>query len=147
MSTAIVPLAEYLSTVYEADCDYVDGVVEERNAGERTHSWTMSLVASDLLTRYAPSGREVLIALRVQVSPTRIRVPDICLTLSDPGEEILTNPPYLCIEIIAPEDRVTRLAVRIQDYLSMGVPNVWVIDPVTRQAYTATPEQGLREVK
>jgi hypothetical protein len=29
----------------------------------------------------------------------------------------------------------------------MGVPYVWVIDPYTRQAYTATAADGLREVK
>ena len=29
----------------------------------------------------------------------------------------------------------------------MGVPSVWVIDPETRQAYIATPAEGLRQVK
>jgi hypothetical protein len=29
----------------------------------------------------------------------------------------------------------------------MGVPNVWVLDPLTRQAYIATAADGLREVK
>jgi hypothetical protein len=28
-----VSLEEYLSTDYEPDCDYVDGVLEERNVG------------------------------------------------------------------------------------------------------------------
>ncbi len=33
-----VPLQQYLSHTYEPDCDYVDGNLEERNAGERTHA-------------------------------------------------------------------------------------------------------------
>ena len=33
-----VALEEYLSTVYEPDCDYVDGELEDRNAGEHDHS-------------------------------------------------------------------------------------------------------------
>jgi hypothetical protein len=41
MSTAraLISLEEYLSTVYEVDCDYVDGEVLERNTGDRDHSW------------------------------------------------------------------------------------------------------------
>jgi hypothetical protein len=29
----------------------------------------------------------------------------------------------------------------------MGVPYVWLLDPATRRAYTATAAEGLREVK
>ena len=38
MATAtLVSLEEYLKTSYEPDCDYVDGVLEERNLGEWNH--------------------------------------------------------------------------------------------------------------
>ena len=42
---------------------------------------------------------------------------------------------------------MSRLEIRIQDYLQMGVSHVWVLDPLTRQAYIATAADGLREVK
>ena len=42
---------------------------------------------------------------------------------------------------------MSRLEVRINDFLAMGVPYVWVLDPQTKQAYAATPAEGLREVK
>ena len=42
---------------------------------------------------------------------------------------------------------MSRVEVRINDFLKMGVNTVWVIDPVTRQAYTANAAEGLREVK
>ena len=42
---------------------------------------------------------------------------------------------------------MSRIEVRIQDYLKMGVPYVWVLDPRTKQAYVATTADGLREVK
>ncbi|HKE23787.1 MAG TPA: hypothetical protein VKB88_15585 [Bryobacteraceae bacterium] len=35
---ALVSVDEYLRTVYEPDGDYVDGVVLERNAGEKSHA-------------------------------------------------------------------------------------------------------------
>ena len=34
-----VSVEEYLSTVYEHDCEYVDGVIEERDLGEFEHSF------------------------------------------------------------------------------------------------------------
>lgn len=42
---------------------------------------------------------------------------------------------------------MSRLEVRINDYLAMGVRYAWIIDPETRQAFTATAAEGLREVK
>lgn len=145
-STA-VPLAEYLATVYEPDCDYVDGELEERNGGEFTHARLQGRIILYLLTRYESQGIEAFPELRIQVSPSRFRIPDVCVTIGNPGEEILTKPPFLCIEILSPEDRMSRLEVRIQDFLQMGVPHVWVLDPLTRQAYIATATDGLREVK
>jgi Uma2 family endonuclease len=69
------------------------------------------------------------------------------VVLGNPGEQVLTKPPFLCIEILSPEDRMRRVKIRIADYLSMGVPYVWVLDPQTRQAYFATTTKALREVK
>jgi hypothetical protein len=35
---ALVSIGEYLATVYRPDCDFVDGVIEERNWGENDHA-------------------------------------------------------------------------------------------------------------
>jgi Uma2 family endonuclease len=59
----------------------------------------------------------------------------------------LTKPPFLCIEVLSPEDRMKRVQERINDYLEMGVAYVWVLDPGTRKAYSATAAEGLREIK
>jgi Uma2 family endonuclease len=85
--------------------------------------------------------------LRVQVKAKRFRIPDVCVVLGDPGEQILTKPPFLCIEILSPEDRISRIKDRVNEYLAMGVPYVWVLDPQTRQTYFATQTEEWREVK
>jgi Uma2 family endonuclease len=69
------------------------------------------------------------------------------VTVGEPGEEVLTKPPFICVEILSPEDRMSRVQTRINDYLAMGVPYVWVLDPETKQAFTATAVTGLQEVK
>ena len=142
-----ISLEQYLATSYEPDCDFVDGELEERNLGGRTHARLQLRVGSYLLGCYESAGVAVFTELRVRVSATRYRIPDVCATLGDPGEEVLTRPPFLCVEILSPEDRMSRIEIRIQDYLGMGVPFVWILDPLTKQAYVATTAEGLREVK
>jgi Uma2 family endonuclease len=144
----LISVEEYLATSYRPDCDYVDGVVEERNLGELDHGWLQGLLIAYFFARRKEWGISVIPELRVQVKPTRFRVPDVCVVLGGkPAEQILTKPPFLCIEILSPEDRMSRVEERIDDYLAMGVPYVWVLDPATRRAYVATAADGLREVK
>jgi Uma2 family endonuclease len=146
ISRPFITVEEYLASSYEPDCDYVDGHVEERNLGERVHG-RLQLRVALMLNGQAPQNAEVLPEVRVQVKPSRFRVPDICIAVDDSDEPILTKPPFLCIEVLSPEDRMSRIEARIQDYLEMGVPYVWVLDPQTKQAYVATAADGLREVK
>lgn len=143
----LVSVEEYLSTVYQPDCDYVDGEVLERNMGERDHAWLQSAAISHFFVRRTEWDITVLTEMRVQVKPNRFRIPDICIVLGDTQEHILSKPPFLCIEILSPEDRWSRVEARINDFLAMGVPFVWVLDPETKQAFIATPKDGLREVK
>jgi len=146
-SGTLISVEEYLASAYEPDCDYVDGRVEERNLGEFTHASLQAALTAFLISMYREQGLMVATELRVQVKASRFRVPDICVMLGDPGEEILTRPPFLCIEILSPEDRMSRVETRINDFLEMGVKYVWVLDPYTKQAFTATAADGLREVK
>ena len=79
---------------------------------------------------------EVLPEQRIQISPTRFRVPDICLvSLDQPVEQILTKPPLACIEILSPEDTLRRMQDRIDDYRKFGVTSIWILDPATQRGY------------
>ena len=37
-----------------------------------------------------------------------------------------------------PQDRIHRMQERIDDYVRMGVPHIWLIDPLSRHAWIAT---------
>ena len=71
----------------------------------------------------------------------------IRLSCSIQASASLQSRPSCASKSYPPEDRMSRIEARINDYLAMGVPYVWVLDPETRQAYIATPAEGLREVK
>jgi Uma2 family endonuclease len=143
----LISVEEYLATSYRPDCDYVDGEVVERNLGTRDHAWLQAAITAYFFNRRRQWNVTVFTELRIRVKPTRVRIPDVCVILGDTQERILTKPPFICIEVLSPEDRLKRVQERITDYFEMGVPYVWVLDPETRQAYAATPAEGLREVK
>jgi Uma2 family endonuclease len=136
MATTQVSLEEYLRTDYEPDCDYVDGELEERNVGEKEHSIVQAFFIK-WLAKYEEQWKlEACPGIRMRVSPTRMRVADIAiLPLDAPFEGVLTRPPIAIIEVLSPEDRVSRYQQRLDDYCAMGVTNVWVIDPMRHKAF------------
>ena len=146
-STTLVSVAEYLSTSYSPDREYIDGVVLERNLGERDHSGLQTALSSWLYSRRKELGIWVYVEQRVQVKATRFRVPDICvLTGPKPEEQIFTRPPFICIEILSKDDRMAEMLERINDYVAFGVRYVWLVNPATRRAWVYTAE-GSHEVK
>ena len=143
---ALVPVEEYLKTSYRPDCDYIDGKVRERNTGERDHSRMQGLLFAYLFLREKQWGISVFPEQRVQVKPTRFRIPDLCVVLGFPDEQIFRKPPFLCIEILSPVDTVQSLQDRIDDYLAFGVPYVWVVNPQSLRGWIYTNE-GAHEAK
>jgi Uma2 family endonuclease len=131
----LVSVEEYLRTSYSPDCDYVDGIVEERNLGERDHAWIQTQIASWITSKFRHTGIAGIVEWRFQTSPTRFRVPDVVVVRGKPDEKILTKPPLVCIEILSPDDRLSRINARIKEYLDFGVPAVWLVDPEEKKVW------------
>ena len=141
-----ISVREYLSTSYRPDCDYVDGEVLERNWGDYDHARLQGKVSFFFFVREKQWHNCAYLELRLRVSRTRFRVSDVCVFADKPEEQIPTKPPTLCVEILSPEDTMSRMLERIQDYLTFGVTHVWVLDPRTKRAYDCTAT-GMQEAK
>jgi Uma2 family endonuclease len=144
-SRTLISVEEYLRTNYRPDRDYVDGEVQERLSGEKNHGKVQKAVLLQLAALENELGIFVIPEQRVQVSPTRFRVPDVCVMRTEPKEQVFHDAPFLCVEILSPEDRVGRVQERVDDYIAMGVAYVWVIDPHTKRAWAITAKEGWRE--
>jgi Uma2 family endonuclease len=142
-----ISVDEYLRTSYRPDCDYVDGQVLERNLGERDHSRPQGLICAFFFSREKEWRIVVLPEQRVQVKSHRFRIPDVCvLCEDDPDEAVVHAPPLICIEILSKDDTFKSVTERLDDYLALGVPNVWVIEPHTRRGYVYSAD-GFLEAK
>jgi Uma2 family endonuclease len=143
----LVSVEEYLSTAYHPDRDYVDGELLERNMGEYDHGWTQLAIGSWLWVRAAGLHICPLTKVRLQVTATRFRIPDIMVLSGDaPRDPIIRTAPLLCIEILSRDDTMRAIMGRIQDYLAMSVPVCWIVDPIDRVAWIAE-SNGLHDVK
>lgn len=73
-------------------------------------------------------------------------VPDIIAIHGKFKGRYPTSAPELCIEILSPDDRLTKAFEKAKTYLSWGSRFVWIIDPEKRTAWTLSRESGSEPV-
>jgi Uma2 family endonuclease len=135
----LISLDEYLRTSYRPDCDFIEGEIRERNEGKRKHSYAQGEIVSWFNRRKDIQLLQSLPELRMRVAAGRIRIPDVVVCeVPIPDEEVFTSPPYLCIEVMSPDDTIAAMQDRLDDYLQFGVPNIWGIDPWKHRGWHVT---------
>jgi Uma2 family endonuclease len=129
-STSQVPVELYLHSSYEPDAEYVDGEIELRPMGEYDHASWQQAIQQWFLEHAKEWNIRVRPELRVRVSPSRYRVPDVVVfDRNNPIEQILTHPPIAVFEVLSPEDTMARLMIKLADYDQMGIRTIDVVDP------------------
>ena len=143
-ATTLLSLEEYLATTYRPDCDYIDGLLLERNVGTKDHSKLQRNVLAWFIARRDAYRTAEFPEQRVRVAARRYRIPDICIVRQpEPDEQIFTAPPYICIEVLSPDDSFPSMQNRFDDYLAMGVANIWVLDPASKRGWRITRDGHL----
>jgi Uma2 family endonuclease len=145
---ALVTAEEYLATSFDdGDREYVDGVIVRRNLGEKDHSRLQRKLVVFFANQERTLSTFCFPEQRVQVKATRFRVPDVCVTIgTEPDEQVFRTRPFPVVEILSNDDRASELQEKIDDYLTFGVPYVWIIDP-RRRCGTVFTSEGSREAK
>ena len=92
-TTSPVPLELYLRSSYEPDAEYVDGHIEERPAAQLDHASWQQVIQLWFLQHAREWNIRVRPELRVQVTPTNFRVPDV--TVFDRDHPIEQSSPAL----------------------------------------------------
>jgi Uma2 family endonuclease len=53
---------------------------------------------------------------------------------------VIEQPPLLCVEVVSRDDNMADLVIRAGDYLSIGVPVTWILDPEAKRAFVYSAE-------
>jgi Uma2 family endonuclease len=132
-TTHLISVEEYLNSTYEPDAEYVEGRVVQRSVPQKTHSKIQGYLYRTLYDLAHPFGYRAWVEQRIRTKrdPARYRVPDVCVTLGEPDEEIFTEPPFLCVEVLSPDDTALEVRIKLDEYLGWGVAYVWIVDPVS----------------
>jgi len=66
-----------------------------------------------------------------------VRIPDLVFypMNSQFENDILVDPPMLCVEILSPSQRLSELFAKCEIYHSWDVLYCWVIDPASKSAW------------
>src|SRR5215467_9764706 len=98
----LISVEEYLSTAYDPDVEYVDGVLVERNVGD----WLHSLVQRNLILAFGNKYPKFYAVpeLRSKTRETRYRLPDVCVLLTRPNTGYLLDAAFCAIEILSESD-------------------------------------------
>lgn len=140
--TEMVSVEEYLHSTFEYDAEYVEGRIVPRSMPQKPHSKMQRHLLRMLCPVGDPLGYEVWPEqrIRTQRAPARYRVPDLCVTQGEPAEDVFTDPPFLCVEILSPDDTAVEVWAKIREYLAFGVTYVWIVDPDTGSGEIHSPE-------
>ena len=134
----LMSVEEYLATSFpDGDREYLDGVVVERNLGTEPHGALQMLLGEYLNSQSKRLGLAVRTETRTRVTATRYRVPDILVMVRpyNRARGVIVDPPFLIVEIVSPDDRISETIKRYTDYAALGVCHVVQLDPVERTTF------------
>src|SRR5262245_30451010 len=82
--------------------------------------------------------------LLVEEDPDTVRGPDLMLfeesrPLGQLNPKFSVRVPQLVVEVLSPNDQVTKVNRRVKQFLARGVPLVWLVDPEVRSVTVYQP--------
>jgi Uma2 family endonuclease len=139
-------LEEYLRTSFpDLDREFRDGEIVERTLPDTLHSRTQALIAFFFETLRKRLSVFVYPELRLKLREGLVLIPDVCVYWPGRAPTRFPDvPPLVAIEIMSPDDRLTAVREKLEEYRAWGVKHVWLVDPHSRRMYTC--DAGLSEV-
>jgi Uma2 family endonuclease len=136
---------QYLRMTFEHDAEFVHGELVERAMPDYIHSRIQVLLAALFESLRRTHGLLACAELRMKLAPDVYRIPDVAVFAEPPQQSVPESPPLVAIEILSKDDRHSDLMQKLEEYLVWGVPNIWVVDPITKR-FSAYTHLGLQNV-
>jgi Uma2 family endonuclease len=137
-STTLLTVEQYLKSHYEWEPEYVRGELIERAMPTKIHAKLVYL-----LSRRLPDQVHGFVEFRMRLQEGVFRIPDLAVFRDEP-DDFPATPPLVAVEVTSPDDRLSEILRKCEEYRAWGVPNIWVIESEMRKFYVYTA--GLSEV-
>jgi Uma2 family endonuclease len=143
---AQITAEQYLHMTFEYDAEYVHGEIVERSLPDYIQGKIAFLLAQALVPAIRPHPLYPCFEVRMRLAPNVYRIPDVSVfDGQEPKQDVPSDPPLLVIEILSKDDRYHDLMEKLEEYRVWGIPNIWVVDPLSKRLSIYT-ESGLRNV-
>jgi Uma2 family endonuclease len=115
--------------------EVVDGEIRKMPPNKWNHTRIVEALARQFIAQLNPEATHVVTSvfgLVVRSEPLALRVPDLALFHADRVVErdgYIHSAPELVVEVLSPANTRSERAGKLQDYESLGVPEVWVVSP------------------
>jgi Uma2 family endonuclease len=115
--------------------EVVNGEIRKMPPNKWNHTRVVEALARQLRARLNPEATHVVTSvfgLVVRREPLALRVPDLAVFHADRVVEhdgYIHSAPELVVEVLSPANTRSERAEKLQDYESLGVPEVWVVSP------------------
>ena len=134
MAATTLSIDQYLrNSNFKPDVEYIDGELRARPVVTTAHGKLQSLLSHWFLG-HEDWNVDVAVEARMRVSPARVRLPDVVVDYAGDWPDTLIEPPLIVIEILSPNDSYIHTQTLAEDYLAMGVANIWLLDPKAQSA-------------
>jgi Uma2 family endonuclease len=143
---AQITAEQYLHMTFEHDAEYVHGEIVERSLPDYIHGKIAFLLAQALVPVIRSHPLYPCFEVRMRLAPNVYRIPDVSVFAGqEPKQDVPSDPPLLVIEILSKDDRYHDLMEKLEEYRVWGIPNIWVVDPLSKRLSIFT-DSGLRNV-
>ena len=135
---------DFLRTSFpDVEPEYRDGEVLERSMPDLFHSTAQGAFVLLFGNRGKSRGALVCPELRLKLRPGRYVTADVCVFWPDrPKERVPEIHPLIVIEILSPDDKLSEVRDKLQEYVDWGIAHVWLADPHAPDSATGS-EAGL----
>jgi Uma2 family endonuclease len=140
MATAskILTYEEWLQmpTVEDGREEVVNGEIICMPPNRYTHADVIQNLIEALLPRIPHQETKILgssVSLMIRREPLTCRAPDLLVywrkNLVRDKDDVLRSAPDLLIEVLSPSETKRRKTLKLADYATIGVPEVWIVSP------------------
>lgn len=134
---------DYLSLKTKRLVEFTDGHIELLPPLSPKHQYIV-LFLYELLRRFVrqrEAGRVLVAPLRVRVSRRKFREPDVVFLLAEnlaQEQERYWDGADLVMEVVSADDPQRDLVDKRRDYAEAGIPEYWIVNPLTDEITVLT---------